>query len=72
MKPETKAPIKGIRLRTLNITMITVSCILYILLIVASVHALKKYDIMVSSTDDYIVCEEDAALIADASNYLTE
>lgn len=72
MNTNNKIPIKGIRIRTLNLIMISISCIMYILLIGASVQALQKYEAMVYATDDYISCEEDAALLADGSNYLTE
>lgn len=67
-----KVAIKGIRIRTLNLIMISVSCILYILLVWVTVYAWQKYENMVASTDEYIQCEEDAALVADGSNYLTE
>ncbi len=67
-----KVAIKGIRIRTLNLIMISVSCILYILLVWVTVYAWQKYENMVVSTDEYIQCEEDAALVADGSNYLTE
>ena len=72
MKVKSKNPIKGIRLRTINIGMISISCILYILLIWATIHAWQKYEHLVSSTDEYIQCEKNAALVADGSNYLTE
>ena len=72
MKVTSKNPIKGIRLRTINIGMISISCILYILLIWATIHAWQKYEHLVSSTDEYIQCEKNAALVADGSNYLTE
>lgn len=67
-----KVAIKGIRIRTLNLIMISVSCILYILLVWVTVYAWQKYKNMVASTNEYIQCEEDAALVADGSNYLTE
>ena len=67
-----KVAIKGIRIRTLNLIMISVSCILYILLVWVTVYAWQKYENMVASTNEYIQCEEDAALVADGSNYLTE
>ncbi len=72
MDTNNKNPIKGIRLRTLNLIMISISCVMYILLIGASIQAMQKYKSMVHATNDYISCEEDAALLADGSNYLTE
>lgn len=69
---ETKKPIKGIRIRTVNYGMIVVSAVLYILLIAATVNASNEYNAMISSTDQYIACRHHAAQIADGSNYLTE
>lgn len=64
--------IRGIRIRSLNIGMILVSCILYILLILATIHAADNYNSMVRATDEYIVCEKNAALVSEGSGYLTE
>lgn len=72
MEKEKSNAVKGIRIRTLNLIMISVSCILYILLLWVTVHAWQKYENMVASTDEYIQCEKDAMLVADGSNYLTE
>lgn len=72
MNTKNKNPIKGIRIRTLNIAMISISCLLYILLILATVHAWQQYKFMVTATDDFAECQQDAALITDGSNYLTE
>lgn len=63
---------KGIRIRTLNFSMIFVSCILYVLLIVASIHVLHEYRIMVAATERYIAYEKNALLLAEGSDYLTE
>lgn len=72
MEKEKNNAVKGIRIRTLNLIMISVSCILYILLLWVTIYAWQKYENMVASTDEYIRCEKDAALVADGSNYLTE
>lgn len=72
MNTENKISIKGMRIRTLNLLMISISCLLYILLIVASFRALDRYQSMISDTDDYITYEKDALLLAEGSNYLTE
>lgn len=69
---EKKKPIKALSIRTVNISMIVVSCILYILLIVATVHCSVKYNAMLAATDSYIECQEYAAMVQDASDYLTE
>ncbi len=72
MNTENKISIKGMRIRTLNLLMISISCLLYILLIVASFRALDRYQSMISDTNDYITYEKDALLLAEGSNYLTE
>lgn len=72
MEENQKKPIRGIRIRTLNIVLILISCVLYIVLIYASVHVTMKYRTMVSDTENYIQCEMDAAMVSDGSDYLTE
>lgn len=72
MDKRKEIPIKGMRIRTLNIGMIFVSCVLYILLILASSYALREYRVMVAATERYIACEKNALLLVDGSNYLTE
>lgn len=52
--------------------MISISCILYVLLLWATVHALQKYDIMVSATEHANACQKNAALVSEGSDYLTE
>ncbi len=72
MGTESKTSIKGMRIRTLNLSMIVVSCILYILLLVASTYALQEYKVMVSATENYVSCQKNALLLAEGSDYLTE
>lgn len=72
MNERKKESIKGIHIRTVNYIMIFVSVILYLLLIFVTVHAVKEYKAVVTYTDDYIVCQEKAAQVAEGSNYLTE
>lgn len=69
---EQKKSIKGIRIRTVNYSMIAISAVLYVLLIVATINASKEYKTMVTATDEYIDSQSYAAQIADGSNYLTE
>ena len=69
---EQKKSIKGIRIRTVNYSMIAISSVLYVLLIVATINASKEYKTMVTATDEYIDSQSYAAQIADGSNYLTE
>lgn len=66
-----KKPIKGIRIQTLNMGMIVLSCVLYVLLITATIHSSARYDTMVSSTEGYIVCQQNAEMVREGSDYLT-
>jgi len=72
MGTDRKIQIRGIKIRTLNVVMISISCILYVLLLWATVHALQKYDIMVSATEHANACQKNAALVSEGSDYLTE
>lgn len=72
MEETKKTPIKGIRIRTINYGMIFASCILYILLIFATISASKNYHALIDATQNYIACQQNAAQVADGSNYLTE
>lgn len=72
MEETRKKSIKGIKIRSLNLIMLSVSCILYILLIFATIQSMQRYEAMVSTTNDHIACEEITSLVANGSNYLTE
>ncbi len=52
--------------------MILVSCTLYIVLIVATVRTNFQYQAMVTAMDEYIGCEQNAAMLSAGSDYLTE
>lgn len=71
---EEKKPrqIKGVRISTVNIVMILISCILYILLISATIRASDRYKEVHNSMENYIACEESSALLTEGSAYLTE
>ena len=71
---ETAYPsrVKGFKVRTLNIVMILMSCTLYIALLVVTFHASQNYDAMITATNLYIYCQENAALVSNGSDYLTE
>ncbi len=69
--PEPKS-IKGIRIRTVNFTMIMISCILYIFLILATIHVLEQYKSVYTSMENYIACDESDRLLLEGSAYLTE
>ena len=72
MEEIRKKTIKGIKIRSLNLIMLSVSCILYILLICTTIQSMRRYDNMVSTTNQHIACEEIISLVANGSNYLTE
>ena len=72
MEDTSKKPIRGIKIRTLNLGMILVSCILYILLILATIHASGNYVDMVAANQEYITCQENATLVTQGSDFLTE
>lgn len=72
MENNSRKPIKGIRIRTLNFGMILISCILYIFLILATIHASGNYTDMVADNQEYITCQENAALVTHGSDFLTE
>lgn len=69
---ENKKKIKGIKIRTVNIGMMLISCVLYIILIMVTIQASQRYHIMISAMEDYIACEEDAVQVREGSDYLTE
>ena len=64
--------IKAIRIRTVNFTMIMISCILYIFLILATIHVLEQYKSVYTSMENYIGCDESDRLLLEGSAYLTE
>lgn len=72
MEENNRKPIKGIKIRTMNICMILISFVLYILLIVATVDASHRYRLMISAMEDYMSCEKDASLVKEGSDYLTD
>jgi len=72
MEKNRNKQIKGIKISTINLVMIIVSCSLYVFLIVATMHLTYRYKITVANMEDYIYCEEDAVLVEQGSDYLTE
>ena len=65
-------PLKGVKIRTFNTCMILASSVIFIFLIYNSVVMPSQYHKLVTSTDEYIVCEKDATSLSQASDYLTE
>lgn len=72
MNGNSKKTVKGIKIRTMNICMILISFILYIMLILATINASYRYNLMTSAMEDYIACEKNADLVKEGSDYLTE
>ncbi len=72
MEQNKKEPVKGIRIRTINLLMILLSCILYVLLITVTIRISKEYEGVHDSMDDYIACEASGDLLTEGSAYLTE
>lgn len=67
-----KQNIKGIRIYTTSIVMLIASCILFLLTLYITVQIAVKYKSLVAATEDYILCEKNAALVHKGSDYLTE
>ena len=72
MSEKRQKQVRGIRISTVNLIMIFISCILYILLIMATIRASRQYDHVHSSMDEYIVFEENEKFLTEGSAYLTE
>lgn len=72
MEEKGSKEVKGIKIKNINISMMVLSCILYLLLIGATLQSSKRYNTMMSNTEDYISCERNAGLIREGSDYLTE
>ena len=64
--------IKGIKIRSLNLVMIFIACVLYLFLIYATIYASRHFSNMVSSTEQFVTCEHNADLVQEFSDYLTE
>lgn len=71
-EPGRKKNLKGIRIRTVNFIMIGISCGLYVLLILATIHVSIKYDDVHVSMEDYIQFQDSDALLTEGSAYLTD
>lgn len=72
MKSEKQKHIRGVRIRTINGVMIFLACVLYILVIYATLQVSFRYNELIAATKDYIACEKNAALVREGSDYLTE
>lgn len=72
MSEKGQKQVSGIRISTVNMIMILISCALYILLITATIRVSKQYSNVQSSMDEYIAFAENEAFLTDGSAYLTE
>ncbi len=72
MEENRNKSIKGIKIRSLNLAMIFVACILYLLLIYATFYASHYFSNLVSATEQFVTCEHNADLVQEYSDYLTE
>lgn len=64
--------IKGIKITTLNMSMIVLSLIVFVLLIGGTFSLNRKYESLISNTGDYMLCEKASSDLSNASDYLTE
>lgn len=69
---EEKKQVKGVRISAVNLAMIAISCVLYILLILATIHISQQYKTVHSSMDEYITFEENESFLTEGSAYMTE
>lgn len=72
MSEKKQKPVRGIRISTINMIMILISCILYILLIMATIRVSRQYNNAHDSMAEYISFEENEASLPEGSTYLTE
>lgn len=64
--------IHGVSVRRVNFAIMALSVLLYAALLAVSFHAAGEYTAMKAATDLYISCQENAALVTEGSDYLTE
>ena len=67
-----KGSVNGFRIRTLNYLMILVALVLYIFIIYGIFQISEKYKVLVATTEDYIECQQNAAMVKEGSDILTE
>lgn len=71
-KDGKRPELRGIRIRTFNLWVIGLACVLYIVLLWETVYVSKKYEELQETSDAYIAYVQDAALVQEGSDYLTE
>lgn len=69
---QNQTTIKGIRLQTINFLIIAASFLLYGLLLYATLQVAGRYQALAKNTEIYITCSQDAFLLKERSDRLTE
>lgn len=69
---KNKRELQGMSIRTFDVCMIVVAIILYIALLFQTMSVADRYTKLNGYTDEYILCEKDAVMVEQASDYLTE
>lgn len=72
MSKSREESIKGVKIGTVNYAMVLITCVLYVLVIWATVQVSIRYKTLSEVTENYIACERDAAQVHEGSDYLTE
>lgn len=72
MEEKKQKQVRGVRISAVNLAMIAISCVLYILLILATIHISQQYKNVHSSMEEYITFEENEAFLTEGSAYMTE
>lgn len=65
-------PARGVRIQTMNYIMIAASLLLYGLILHVTLQVSDRYQTLVKNTETYIACSEDAFLLKERSDSLTE
>lgn len=63
--------LRGVKIRNFNYAMVAVAVVLYGILLYLTVQVFARYETMTAATEDYIRCEEDAAMVEKGSDDLT-
>lgn len=64
---QSKGSVTGFRIRTLNYLMILVALVLYIFIIYGIFQISEKYKVLVSTTEDYIECQQNTGMVKEGS-----
>lgn len=72
LSEKNQKPVKGIHIHAFNYCIMILSGIIFLLLIYITGIMPAKYNKLIQHTEDCIACQEDAASLMAASDYLTE